>query len=107
MALTEVHLGCSREEQLRWLGEAWKGARAAESQGADVRAVTGWALFGSRDWDSLVTEDRGHYEPGAFDIRSHFPRRTAVGKALGELASRGDFEHPVISAPGWWRRPSE
>ena len=62
--------------------------------------------LGSRDWDSLVTEDRGHYEPGAFDIRSHFPRRTAVGKALGELASRGDFEHPVISAPGWWRRPS-
>jgi dTDP-4-dehydrorhamnose reductase len=29
-----------------------------------------------------------------------------VGKALGALANRGDFEHPVISAPGWWRRPS-
>ncbi|HEY4118210.1 MAG TPA: family 1 glycosylhydrolase, partial [Byssovorax sp.] len=68
VALTEVHLGCFPEEQIRWLNEAWAGAAAARAEGADVRAVTMWSLFGAYDWDSLVTRRRGHYEPGVYDV---------------------------------------
>jgi len=35
LALTEVHLGCSREEQMRWLFELWQAARCARDRGAD------------------------------------------------------------------------
>src|SRR5581483_2747354 len=55
LAITEAHLDCTRDEQLRWLREAWRGACEARQEGADVRAVTVWALLGASDWDSLVT----------------------------------------------------
>ena len=45
----------------------WPGPRGARGRRCR-RAVTVWALLGSFDWDSLVTS-RGHYEPGAFDVR--------------------------------------
>jgi dTDP-4-dehydrorhamnose reductase len=106
IAVTEVHLGCSREEQLRWLLEAWKGANEAREAGADVRAITAWALFGSMDWDSLVTRQAGHYEPGAFDVRAPAPRVTAIGRALQELIDGGAMHHPVLEGAGWWQRSS-
>src|SRR5690606_39271770 len=51
LAVTEAHLGCTPEEQIRWLREAWDGASAALAAGADVRAVTLWSVFGAFDWD--------------------------------------------------------
>jgi dTDP-4-dehydrorhamnose reductase len=104
IAATEVHLGCTREEQLRWLKEIWNAALRLRAAGADVRAVTAWALLGSYDWDSLLTRRRGHYEPGAFDVRGQQPRPTAVARMLRDLATWGDAGHPVLDAPGWWRR---
>ena len=104
LAATEVHLGCTREEQLRWLKEIWEAALRLRARGADVRAVTGWALLGSYDWDSLLTRQRGHYEPGAFDVRGQQPRPTAVARMMRDLATRGDAGHPVLEGPGWWRR---
>ena len=104
MAITECHLGCTREEQLRWLHEAWVAARTARMTGVDVRAVTVWSLFGASDWDSLVTRQDGHYEPGAFDTRAPAPRPTALAEATRLLAATGDFSHPVLDVPGWWRR---
>ncbi|HEX8337492.1 MAG TPA: hypothetical protein VF621_12230, partial [Pyrinomonadaceae bacterium] len=74
VAVTEAHMGCTREEQLRWLAEVWSEACAVGAEGAGVVAVTAWSLFGSFDWDSLVTRDAGRYEPGAFDVRSPSPR---------------------------------
>jgi dTDP-4-dehydrorhamnose reductase len=104
IAATEVHLGCTREEQLRWLKEIWDAALRLRARGADVRAVTGWALLGSYDWDSLLTRRRGHYEPGAFDVRGQQPRPTALAHMTRALATQGDAGHPVLDAPGWWRR---
>lgn len=106
VAITEVHLGCSRDEQMRWIVEAWQGAHAARAQGADVRAITLWALLGSHDWDSLVTEVRGHYEPGLFDVRGKEPRETALAYVVRDLAAGHTPEHPVLQTDGWWRRPS-
>jgi dTDP-4-dehydrorhamnose reductase len=104
VAVTEVHLGCTREEQLRWFREVWDAAREASAEGVEVRAVTAWALLGSFDWDSLATLDRGHYEPGLFDVRSPRPRPTALARVVREAAAGREFEHPVLGAPGWWRR---
>jgi dTDP-4-dehydrorhamnose reductase len=105
IAVTEVHHGCTREEQLRWLAEVWAAAEALRPSGVDIRAVTVWALFGAFDWNSLLTERRASYEPGAFDIRAPQPRPTALAKAGSDLARTGRFDHPVLDARGWWHRP--
>jgi len=104
VALTEVHLGGSREEQLRWWDEAWRAALESRRRGIDVRAVTAWALFGSHDWDSLLVGDDGHYEAGAYDVRSSPPQPTALARAVASCAKEGGFDHPVLDMPGWWRR---
>jgi dTDP-4-dehydrorhamnose reductase len=106
VAITEAHLSCTREEQVRWLLEGVRGAEAARARGADVRGVTAWALFGSFDWDSLVTHDAGHYEPGAFDVRSSPPRATAVAHVIRDLAGgRRPALSDAISGVPWWQRP--
>ena len=69
LAVTEAHLGCTREEQLRWFMEVWEAACQAKREGIDMRAVTAWAVLGSYDWDSLMTRPQGSYECGAFDVR--------------------------------------
>ena len=104
VAVTEVHHGCTREEQLRWLAEVWNAATALRAEGADVRAVTVWSLAGAVDWNSLLVARHGAYEPGAFDVREPMPRRTALGKAVAALTTTGSFTHPALG-PGWWHRP--
>jgi len=106
VAITEAHLGCTREEQMRWLLDAWRGAHDAAALGADVRAVTAWALLGSWDWDSLLRRTTPtRYEPGAFEIHSGVPRATGVARLIVDLAAGRTPSHPVLSVPGWWRRP--
>jgi dTDP-4-dehydrorhamnose reductase len=104
VAVTEVHLGCTREEQLRWLKEVWEAARGAREAGADVRAVTAWSVLGAFDWHNLLTRDEGRYEPGVYDLRAPRPRPTALASMLRDLAARGEHDHPVLDSPGWWRR---
>ncbi|MES2492436.1 MAG: family 1 glycosylhydrolase [Pseudomonadota bacterium] len=102
LALTEVHNGCTREEQLRWLREAWLVAEQARDEGIDVRAVTAWALFGNCGWNTLLT-DQGVYEAGAYDVSSGHPRPTAVAQLLRHL-SAADECPPAATGGGWWRR---
>jgi dTDP-4-dehydrorhamnose reductase len=105
VAFTEVHINSSREDQMRWLREAWVAAHRAQAAGADVRALTVWSLLGSFDWNSLVTVEQNFYESGSFDARSNPPRPTRLAAMVKDINSRGDYEHPVLKAPGWWRRP--
>lgn len=105
IAVTEAHIGCTREEQMRWLLEIWTAANELRSEGVDIRAVTSWSLLGAFDWDSLVTRDDGRYEPGAFDLRGVKPRPTALCSVIRALASGTEPEHPALDTPGWWRRP--
>ena len=104
LAVTEVHLGCTREEQLRWFAEIHRGVCELKDEGVDVRALTAWSLLGAYDWNHLLTCARGHYEPGIFDLRAPQPRPTALARMLRELAHGREFEHPVLQSPGWWRR---
>jgi dTDP-4-dehydrorhamnose reductase len=105
IAITEVHHGCTREEQVRWLSDVWNSALKARELGIDVRAVTVWAMFGMMDWRSVLTRREGAYDVGAFDTRGDTARPTLLAKAATSLAREGRFEHPVLDLPGWWRRP--
>ena len=103
IAVTEAHLGCTREQQLRWLAEIWDAAVQLKTEGVDVRAVTAWSAFGAYDWSSLLTRSDGEYEPGLFDVRAPEPRQTALGRMTRSLARGESFDHPVLQSPGWWR----
>lgn len=105
IAITEVHHGCTRDEQVRWLHEMWAAAQKERAAGADIRAVTLWALYGMVDWRSLLTRREGAYDVGAFDTRSDKPRPTLVAKAAAALARGERFDHPLLDLPGWWKRP--
>ena len=104
LALTEVHLGCTREEQLRWLKEAYTTAIRLNSEGVDFRAITAWSFLGSYDWNSLLRVSSNVYESGVFDLRSSVPRPTALAKLIKDLITEGESAHPLLEIPGWWRR---
>jgi dTDP-4-dehydrorhamnose reductase len=61
-------------------------------------------MFGNVDWRFLLTQKNGFYDTGAFDVRGEKPRPTVVAKAAKAYAHGEDFDHPVLDAPGWWRR---
>jgi len=105
MAITEVHLHCGREDQLRWLKFIWVAAEKLNEQGADIRAVTLWCLLGAYGWNSLLTKGFEHYEPGAFDVRSGFARETAIAQMARQLAHGNMGFHPVVEGKGWWEMP--
>lgn len=105
LVCSEVHHGCTREEQVRWLVEVWDSCEKLRRKGADIRAVTLWSMFGAVDWRSLLTRREGVYDVGAFDTRSQKPRPTLVAKAAKTLGSGETFDHPLLDLPGWWRRP--
>ncbi|MEH2315348.1 MAG: family 1 glycosylhydrolase [Nostoc sp.] len=104
LAVTEVHVNCTREEQLRWLYEVWNAAQEVRHEGVDVRAITVWSLLGTYDWNSLVTRWVGYYESGVFDLRSSRPRQTAIAKMVQDLATGHKPNHPLLDTPGWWHR---
>ena len=104
MAVTEVHHGCSREEQVRWFHDVWTAAEKVRSEGVDLRAVTLWSLFGNVDWRSLLTRREGIYDVGAFDTRGGKLRPTMVARAAASLAQGRLLQHPATQGRPWWRR---
>lgn len=104
IAITEVHLHCSGEEQMRWWREAWEAACGARAAGIPVKAVTAWALFGSVDWCSLLTEFRGVRESGPFAVHEGAIRRRGLATVIAQCAAGRAIEHPAATGPGWWRR---
>lgn len=102
VAITEVHNGSTREEQMRWTRDAWTTAQRLRAGGVNVRAVTSWALFGSCGWNTLLTRP-GLYETGAYDVSGSEPRATAIVGLLQGLQQERP-EHPVLAGEGWWRR---
>jgi len=102
IALTEVHLGCTEDEQIRWLRDVFQGAQKSREDGANIIALTAWALLGSYDWHTLVTRREGVYEPGVFEIRNGALQEREVSAYVRALA-RGEFrDHPLAAGPGWW-----
>ena len=105
LAITEAQLTCDdAAEPVRWLLEAWQAAHALRREGADIRAVTAWALFGAVDWDSMMQRSRGQYEPGVWDAGGGTPQPTLLARAAASLAATGAFALPELEGLGWWRR---
>jgi dTDP-4-dehydrorhamnose reductase len=104
IAITEVHLECTREEQMRWVKYIWDAANTLKEEGVDMRAITIWSLLGAYDWNSLLTRPGTFYESGVFDMRGGSPRPTALFKMVKSLATKGHYEHPLLQTKGWWQR---
>ncbi len=104
VALTEIHLACTREEQLRWFEEAYTAASKLKSEGFDVRAITAWSLLGSYDWNTLLQLKGAYYESGVFDVRSGIPRPTALVNLLKSYAGLNSLYQSLLQVPGWWKR---
>ena len=105
VAITEVHLGGSVDQQIRWATEAWNSLIEARDRGANCVAITFWALLGSYFWNCLVTADNGHYEPGVFDISSGTPVPTPLAELVHDLACGRGLPDHALACQGWWRDP--
>jgi len=92
LALTGACTHAAREEQLRWLDEAFRAAAQAQAESIDVRALSIGPLFGER---------------GAFDVRGELPRQTALAYELrARIEGAAPSRHPALESPGWWQRES-
>jgi dTDP-4-dehydrorhamnose reductase len=106
IAITECHLGCTPEEQLRWFKQTWDTCCTLKENGMDLRGVTAWSLLGSYDWNSLLTSCNGHYEAGVFDVRNGKCNPTDLARLILALATKGYSENPLLVRPGWWNIPA-
>ena len=104
VAITEAHLGGSPADQVRWLAEVWQGAQAARRAGAQVEAVTVWALLGLWNWSNLCTADANAYEPGVFDSPAGELRETPLVELVRQLAHGETPHHAALQQAGWWQR---
>ena len=102
IAVTEVHIDCDFDNQIRWFSEIRNACIALIGKGADIRAVTAWSLFGSFGWNNLLTESKGEYESGVFDIRSGTPVSTPMADYFIRLAEDPEYVHPAEKEKGWW-----
>ncbi len=106
IVITEVHLHCSREEQLRWFKFVYAVADRLKNNGIEIQAVTAWALLGSFGWNKLLTTQEPDYETGAFDISAGYARITAVGKFVKNIIMQQQANDHLLELPGWWQRKS-
>jgi dTDP-4-dehydrorhamnose reductase len=106
MSIAECHIKCDCDNQVRWFMDVRNACIELMREGVDIRAITTWALLGSFGWDRLLTGPFNNYEPGAFDVSSGEPVRTAIGDYVAALSRNPDFVHPASNGQGWWREDS-
>lgn len=106
IAITEVQLSCTREQQLRWMKYIWDAATSAKEEGVNIQAITSWSLLGAFGWNHLLTQNHHEYEIGVFDVRSLKPRPTALVKMIKTLANGEEYNHPLVIDEGWWKKDS-
>lgn len=104
LALTEIHLNCTREEQMRWFKESWDVCCNLIEKGIDIKAITAWSLLGAYDWNNLLTKKEKKYESGTFDLVNNTLRPTALTTLVKSLSQDGSYEHPLINEKGWWHK---
>jgi dTDP-4-dehydrorhamnose reductase len=106
MSVTEVHIHCDCDNQIRWFSRIWNSCCKLIAEGVDIRAVTTWAILGSFGWNTLLTQPDGLYESGAFDISSGKRTETALAAFLIELSKNSFCDHVALSHTGWWEDES-
>ncbi len=103
VAITEAHLNCTREEQLRWFNHVYDIACKLKNEGVEMIAVTSWALFGSFGWNKLLTDESCEYEAGAFDISAGYARPTALALLIKSFNQQVNINKNLLTLPGWWQ----
>lgn len=106
MVLTEVHINCDYDNQIRWFGKIRKICIQLWEAGVDIRALTTWAMLGSFGWNRLLTQAGGDYESGAFDVSSGVVVGTPLADYIQKLKDDPHFEHPALEEQGWWEQDS-
>jgi len=102
MAITEAHLCCGREDQLRWLKSIWEACVKLNRAKITIVGVTFWSIFGAYGWNKLLTQKKGSYEPGAFDLSSGAARPTAIASFITSLTNQKYYANPLVKGKGWW-----
>ena len=102
MAITECHINCSCDEQLRWFHETFEQCRELNEKTKKVVAVTAWALLGSFDWNSLLTKKHNHYEAGVFNLENDRPQWTDLAEMIRCISLTSGFYKPLLEEKGWW-----
>jgi dTDP-4-dehydrorhamnose reductase len=104
IAITEVHLNCDYDNQIRWFAEIRNTCITLIEEGVHIKAVTAWSLLGSFGWNRLLTIPDGEYESGVFDILSGVPVSTPMAEYLTRLAEDPRYIHPAELKKGWWHQ---
>jgi dTDP-4-dehydrorhamnose reductase len=104
IAITEAHLHCTREEQMKWFMDIYNSACKLAQEGVDIKAVTSWSILGSYGWKHLLMSDDMEYERGAFDVSSGMRRPTALAKMLKAITEAGSYNCHSIHGVGWWKK---
>jgi dTDP-4-dehydrorhamnose reductase len=103
VALTECHNGCTREEQMRWVRDAWECGLELNAAHKNIVAITIWTLMGARGWSNLLTEPSDDLESGVFDPRGTNLRPTGLAETISALVHSRPLP-PAVAGPGWWQR---
>ena len=104
MAVTEVHINGTPEDQIRWFGQIWDTCLYLKQSGINIKAVTAWAIFGSFGWSKLLTESPGEYERGVYDVKSGHLVSTAYTSYVKNLIRNPFIHHPALESQGWWQQ---
>lgn len=105
IAITEVHLGCSIDEQMRWFNDIWNHSLRLRQDGVNILAATAWSMFGAYGWDKLLTQGLENYESGVFNLKDGIVHETPLSVMLAEIGKNGYYNHPFFEEGGWWTRP--
>lgn len=106
LVLTEVHINCDYDNQIRWFGQIRNTCIELIKSGVNVKALTVWAMLGSFGWNRLLTEPGGDYESGVFDVSAGTPLGTPLAEYITTLSTDPTFEHVALDEPGWWEEES-
>lgn len=104
IAVTEAHINCDYDNQIRWFSEIRNACTNVIRKGIDVHAITAWAMLGSYGWNTLITKVNGDYESGVFDVSSGALIATPMADYLKEISKNPDFIHPAENEKGWWHQ---
>lgn len=104
IAVTECHIGCTPEEQVRWFMQNHQACCELLDAGVNLRAITAWSLIGSTNWNNLLTRSDGIYEAGAFEISGNRLLPTLLATMISSLTETSEFDDPLLSDEGWWNK---
>ena len=101
IAITEAHLACNVDEQIKWLAEVWNTVCTLQESGIGIEAVTFWSLLGTYNWCNLCTIDEEIYERGIFDCRDGNLKETKLVTFVKDLHNGKKILNPMTE--GWWK----